>query len=53
MPYKSEIAPLLIVIQLQQFQYREAAAIAMVMLAASFLMLFVINGIQAWSRRFV
>ncbi|MDR3507303.1 MAG: sulfate ABC transporter permease subunit CysT [Caulobacteraceae bacterium] len=52
MPFKSEIAPLLIVIQLEQFQYREAAAIAVVMLAASFLLLFVINAIQAWARRY-
>ena len=51
-PYKTEIAPLLIVIQLEQFQYREAAAIAVVMLAASFAMLLVINLIQAWSRRY-
>jgi len=51
-PYKTEIAPLLIVIQLEQFQYKEAAAIAVVMLAASFLMLLVINVIQAWSRRY-
>jgi sulfate transport system permease protein len=52
MPYRSEIAPLLIVIQLEQFQYREAAAVALVMLLISFAMLFVINAIQAWSRRF-
>jgi sulfate transport system permease protein len=52
MPFRSEIAPLLIVIQLEQFQYREAAAIAVVMLLASFAMLFVINAIQAWSRRY-
>jgi len=52
MPYKSEIAPLLIVIQLEQYNYGGAAAIAVVMLLVSFAMLFVINGIQAWSRRF-
>lgn len=52
MPYKSEIAPLLIIIQLEQYDYQGAAAIALVMLVASFIMLFVINGIQAWSRRF-
>jgi len=50
-PYKSEIAPLLITIQLQQFDYAAAASIAVVMLGVSFLMLFVINAIQAWSRR--
>lgn len=53
MPYKSEIAPLLIIIQLEQFEYANAAAIALVMLGVSFLMLLVINAIQAWSRRFV
>ncbi len=52
MPFKSEIAPLLIVIQLEQFQYREAAAIAVVMLLVSFALLFVINAIQAWARRY-
>ena len=52
MPYKSEIAPLLIVINLQEFNYQGAAAIAVVMLLASFLMLFVINAMQAWSRRY-
>ncbi len=51
-PFKSEIAPLLIVIQLEQYDYKAAAAIALVMLVVSFLMLFVINGVQAWSRRF-
>ena len=52
MPYKSEIAPLLIIIQLEQFEYANAAAIALVMLGVSFLMLLIINAVQAWSRRF-
>jgi len=52
MPYKSEIAPLLIVIQLEQYEYAAAASIAVVMLAVSFLMLLVINAIQAWARRY-
>ncbi|HEX5379556.1 MAG TPA: sulfate ABC transporter permease subunit CysT [Phenylobacterium sp.] len=51
MPYRSEIAPLLIVIQLEEYKYAAAAAIAVVMLGASFSMLFVINAIQAWARR--
>ena len=51
-PYHTEIAPLLIVIELQQFEYGQAATIAVVMLLASFAMLFVINGLQAWSRRY-
>jgi len=52
MPYKSEIAPLLIIIQLEQFEYARAATIAVVMLAVSFTMLLVINAVQAWARRF-
>jgi sulfate/thiosulfate transport system permease protein len=52
MPYKSEIAPLLIIIELEQYDYVGAATIAVVMLGVSFLMLFVINLIQAWARRF-
>jgi sulfate transport system permease protein len=52
MPYKTEIAPLLITIELEQFDYGSASAIATVMLAVAFLMLFVINAVQAWSRRF-
>jgi sulfate transport system permease protein len=51
-PFKSEIAPLLIVIQLEQFNYRGAAAIAVTLLIVSFLMLLVINAVQAWTRRF-
>jgi sulfate transport system permease protein len=50
-PYFSEIAPLLITIQLQQFEMEAASSIAVVMLVVSFIMLFVINAIQAWSRR--
>ncbi len=50
-PFVSEIAPLLIVIRLEEFNYAGAAVIATVMLAISFVMLFVINLIQAWSRR--
>jgi sulfate transport system permease protein len=52
MPYRTEIAPLLITIELEQFDYASASAIATVMLAVAFLMLFLINGVQTWSRRF-
>ena len=52
MPYKTEIAPLLITIELEQFDYQTASAIAVVMLATAFFMLLVINGVQAWARRF-
>lgn len=51
MPYKSEIAPLLIVIQLEEYDYAGAASIAVVMLLASFALLLGINLLQAWSRR--
>ncbi len=50
-PFVSEIAPLLIVTRLQQFDFEGASAIATVMLVVSFAMLLVINAIQAWSRR--
>jgi sulfate/thiosulfate transport system permease protein len=51
MPMVSEIAPLLIVIKLEQFDYAGAAAIGVIMLAASFLILLFINLVQRWSRR--
>ncbi len=50
-PYVSEIAPLLIVIRLEEFNYAGATAIATIMLAIAFAMLLIINLIQAWSRR--
>lgn len=51
MPFESEIAPLLIVTQLEQYDYAGATAIAVVMLLVSFAMLLFINLVQAWSRR--
>ncbi|MEO5587258.1 MAG: sulfate ABC transporter permease subunit CysT [Novosphingobium sp.] len=51
MPGRTEIAPLLIVTQLEQYNYAGATAIAMVMMLASFAVLLVINWIQAVSRR--
>ncbi|MCM2449237.1 sulfate ABC transporter permease subunit CysT [Agrobacterium vitis] len=50
-PYVSEIAPLLIVIRLEEFNYAGATAVGAVMLAISFAMLLLINLIQAASRR--
>ena len=50
-PYVSEIAPLLIVIRLEEFNYPAAMAVATIMLVISFIMLFIINLIQAWSRK--
>ncbi|MFO1249422.1 MAG: sulfate ABC transporter permease subunit CysT [Alphaproteobacteria bacterium] len=48
-PAVSEIAPLLIVTKLEQYDYAGAAAIGAVMLAASFIMLLTINGLQSWA----
>lgn len=50
-PYVTEIAPLLIVIRLEEFDYAGAAAIATLMLAISFVMFLSINLVQAWARR--
>lgn len=50
LPMVSEIAPLLIVVKLEEFEYEQATAIAVVMLAVSLLILFGINTMQAWSR---
>jgi len=51
LPLKTEITPLLIVIHLEEFDYRGAAALGVVMLVMSFLVLFAINLLQAWNRR--
>jgi sulfate transport system permease protein len=53
MPMKTEIAPLLIVTKLEQYDYAGATAIAVVMLIASFLMLLGINAMQRYTRRFM
>jgi sulfate transport system permease protein len=49
LPMVSEIAPLLIIIKLEQFDYAGAAAIGVVMLAASFLILLALNVLQVWT----
>jgi sulfate/thiosulfate transport system permease protein len=51
LPYVSEIAPLLIIIRLEEFDYAGATAIGTIMLLASFAMLLVINLAQSWARR--
>lgn len=51
LPYVSEIAPLLIVIRLEEYDYAGATAVAAIMLVIAFAMLLVINLLQAWSRR--
>ena len=52
MPMVSEIAPLMIITKLEQYDYAGATAIAVVMLLASFVLLLAINGLQWWSRRY-
>jgi len=51
LPMKTEITPLLIVIHLEEFDYQGAAALGVVMLVISFVVLFAINLLQAWGRR--
>jgi sulfate transport system permease protein len=50
MPMVSEITPLIIISKLEQYDYAGATAVALVMLCASFVMLLLINGLQAWQR---
>ncbi len=51
LPGKTEIAPLLIVIRLEEYDYAGAAAIGLAMLGISFSMLLLINATQVWNRR--
>jgi sulfate transport system permease protein len=51
MPLVSEITPLIIIGKLEQYDYAGATAVAVVMLIISFILLLVINGLQAWQRK--
>ena len=51
MPYVSEIAPLLILIRLEEFSYPQAAAIGTAMLMISFAILLFVHLVQAWAGR--
>ena len=51
MPMVSEITPLIIIGKLEQYDYAGATAVAVVMLIISFILLLVINGLQAWQRK--
>ncbi len=51
-PYKTQIAPLLIMTKLEQYKYADATAIALVLLLISFLLMFLINSIQIYMQRF-
>lgn len=53
LPMKTEIAPLLIIAKLEEYDYAGATAIAMAMLVASFVLLFTINIVQGRTRRFM
>src|SRR5207247_561333 len=50
MPFRTEIAPVLIVSRLEEFAYGEATAIAVVLLVLSFSMLVLINLLERWSK---
>ena len=50
-PMVSEITPLIIIGKLEQYDYAGATAVAVVMLLISFVLLLLINGLQAWQRR--
>lgn len=51
MPMRTEIAPLLIVTKLEQYDYAGATAVALLMLVVSFVLLLIINALQGWSTR--
>lgn len=51
MPMKTEIAPLLIMSKLEQFDYAGATAVAIILLTISFLLLLLINSLQRWARK--
>jgi len=50
MPMVSEITPLIIISKLEQYDYAGATAVAVVLLVISFMLLLVINALQAWQR---
>jgi sulfate transport system permease protein len=52
MPFKTEIAPVLIVSRLEEFAYAEATAVAVVLLGASFSVLLLINRLEQWSKSY-
>lgn len=51
-PYKTQIAPLLIMTKLEQYKYADATAIALVLLLFSFLLMLFINSVQIYMQRF-
>ena len=51
-PYQTQIAPLLIMTKLEQYQYADAAAVALVLLVLSFLLMLAVNSVQLYMQRF-
>ena len=51
-PFKTEIVPFLIITKLEQYDYAGATSLAVVMLVASFVLLFIINLLQRWTSRY-
>ena len=50
-PFESEITPMLIYIEIDQNNYQAATSVAVVMLVMSFVLLFIVNGLQAWTAK--
>ncbi len=53
LPYKTQIAPLLIISKLEQYKYADATAIALVLLLISFLLMLFINSLQIYMQKFI
>ncbi|MEZ3508145.1 MAG: sulfate ABC transporter permease subunit CysT [Lachnospiraceae bacterium] len=51
-PYKTQIAPLLIMTKLEQYKYADATAIALVLLLVSFVLMLLINSVQIYMQKF-
>jgi sulfate transport system permease protein len=51
LPFRTEVAPFLVMTKLEQYDYDGATSVAVVMLAASFLLLFGINRLERWTRQ--
>ena len=51
-PYKTQIAPLLIMTKLEQYKYEDATAIALVLLLVSFVVMLIINSVQIYMQKF-
>ena len=52
LPFKTEIAPYLIVMRLEEYDYSGAVSLAVVLMVISFALLYVINWLESWSSRY-